>query len=102
MQDAGAILAGRDPDCIDDSGDERRQGCAGWNPGATSCICNMYDPDPYVGLLVPGDGTIYVAGHFSIIGGQDRGGLAELDLATGAPTSWDPRMGPRIEDSLRS
>ncbi len=69
-----------------------------WNPVATSCNCNSYDPSPYVDRLVPGNGTIYVAGHFSIVGGVDRGGLAELDLVSGVPTAWDPQPGPRRTD----
>jgi hypothetical protein len=39
--------------------------------------------------------TLYVAGHFSRINGLDRGGLAEVDLGTGRPTSWSPLRPPR-------
>ncbi|MGH7727082.1 MAG: T9SS type A sorting domain-containing protein [Candidatus Eiseniibacteriota bacterium] len=66
-----------------------------WDPQATSCNCNSLDPSPYVSALVPGVGTIYVSGHFSILGGIDRGGVAEVDLISGVPTPWDPRPGPR-------
>lgn len=69
-----------------------------WNPWATSCNCNRYDGSPYVNELVPGDGTMYVGGHFSIVGGVDRGGIAEVDLESGQPTTWDPQVGPRYTD----
>jgi hypothetical protein len=51
-----------------------------------------------VELIVPANGTIYVAGHFSIIAGVDQEGLAELDQVTGIPTTWDPQPGPRRAD----
>ena len=34
--------------------------------------------------------TLYFAGYFSSIGGQARNGLGAVDLATGAPTAWNP------------
>lgn len=69
-----------------------------WNPRAANCNCNRYDGAPFVSMLVAGESSIYAAGHFSTIQFQDRGGLAELDLSTGAPTSWDPHNGPRFAD----
>jgi hypothetical protein len=69
-----------------------------WNPHATSCLCNMHDLPPYVSDLVPAEETIYIAGHFSIVGGVDREGLAEVDRISGTPTAWDPRPGPRNAD----
>src|SRR5207245_5125715 len=41
------------------------------------------------GLAVSG-GTVYAGGTFTGIGGQTRSGIAALDAATGAATSWDP------------
>ena len=69
-----------------------------WNPHATSCLCNMHDLPPYVSALVPAGETIYIAGHFSIVGGVSREGLAEVDRISGTPTAWDPRPGPQNAD----
>ncbi|MBI5711724.1 MAG: T9SS type A sorting domain-containing protein [Candidatus Eisenbacteria bacterium] len=67
-----------------------------WNPWVTG-LDDRYYGNPYVSTLALGTATVYVGGHFAGIGGQDRGALAELDLVTGVPTSWDPQLGPRSE-----
>lgn len=42
------------------------------------------------------DQTVYLQGNFSEIGGQPRGGLAAVDVATGALKPWDPDLGGNI------
>jgi hypothetical protein len=65
-----------------------------WNPNVADCNCNDRGVQSYVQQIVPsGDGTLYVAGHFTLVAGADRGGLAEVDLTTGLPTTWDPHPG---------
>lgn len=70
-----------------------------WNPHAQG-FDNRYDAAPYVSALIPVKETMYVGGHFAFIQGQPRGGLAEVDLATGEPTAWNPtpRLTPGFED----
>jgi hypothetical protein len=77
---------------------EIRTGVAtAWQAHVTGYPDNRYDPDPYVSVLVPAGGRLYAAGHFAFIAGEPRGALAELDVATGIPTPWDPQQGPRLE-----
>jgi len=59
-----------------------------------------YDVLPYVCALVPVGSRLYVAGHFTRAGGQVRGGIAALDLASGDATDWNPR--PVSEAALSS
>jgi putative pyrroloquinoline-quinone binding quinoprotein/beta-propeller uncharacterized protein DUF5122 len=40
--------------------------------------------------IVVSNGKVYVAGDFSLIGGQPRNGLAALDTLTGAALPWNP------------
>src|SRR6516225_4488264 len=51
-----------------------------WDPGVTGPN-NMYYGGPFVNALVVQGNTVYVGGHFTGIGGQVRGGLAQVDLA---------------------
>jgi|GEM_PF-3324504 len=45
----------------------------------------------YLWALVPGpDDTVYVGGTFDTIAGASRHGAAQLSLATGEATDWDP------------
>lgn len=64
-----------------------------WNPTVTGPDDIFYG-DPYVATLVARDQTILVGGRFTGIGGQARGGLAEVDRLTGLVTSWNPEPGP--------
>ena len=73
-----------------------------WNPLATTCLCNMYDLAPFVSVLVPAEETVFIAGHFSLVGGVERGGVAEVDRISGNPTSWDPLPGPPNGDYART
>ena len=50
-----------------------------WNPGMNGGVQAM----------VLSGSTLYVGGYFSSIGGQPRASLAALNIATGAPTSWN-------------
>jgi hypothetical protein len=65
-----------------------------WAPVAYYCECNDYDVAPYIGSLAAGEHSIYLGGHFSLINGVGREGIAEVDLETGQLTAWDPQPGP--------
>jgi hypothetical protein len=66
----------------------------GWDPNPSgSSPSSQVSVDP---LALSGS-TVYVGGSFSSIGGQARAGLAGLDAATGAATSWNPR-GDHVSD----
>jgi hypothetical protein len=45
-----------------------------------------------VRALAMGDGVLYIGGSFTTAGGQPRGKIAALDLATAAPTTWNPTI----------
>jgi hypothetical protein len=51
-------------------------------------------PDGGIGAIAARGGALYVTGLFTVIGSQatqpSRGGLAELNPATGAATAWNP------------
>lgn len=51
-----------------------------WDPG----------PNGYVSSLARRGTTLYVAGSFTMIGGQERFLAAAVDTGSGHPTSWDP------------
>jgi hypothetical protein len=57
----------------------------GWNPNPMAT-----DARGTIGTLAVSGQTVYVGGSFTSIGGQPRSGIAALDAATGAATSWDP------------
>ena len=42
------------------------------------------------------NGTLYLGGTFTSVNGQPRNGLAALDAATGALTSWAPAIGGSV------
>lgn len=60
-----------------------------WNPTIAG-IAGEPDPTLFIASLALGDSSAYVSGHFAAVGGQARGGVAELDLDTGAATAWNP------------
>jgi hypothetical protein len=59
-----------------------------------------YDVLPFVHSLAVTERQLFVAGHFTRAGGQIRGGVASLDLATGDATGWNPH--PVDEQALTS
>ncbi|MDW5593119.1 hypothetical protein VSS74_02135 [Conexibacter stalactiti] len=61
-----------------------------WNPA----------PNGFLTRLVRDGSTLYAAGYFTTVGGQPRRGLAAIDVATGAATSWDPAPSSRFAGSL--
>jgi hypothetical protein len=62
---------------------------------AVSEPTSSYDNQPsWVRGIVIAGGSLFVAGHFIGMGGQDHVGIAELDRATGLSTAWAPRLGP--------
>jgi len=54
-----------------------------WNPGAGGTV-------PWVYSLAVSGSTVYAGGVFDSIGGQERSGLAALDVAAGNATAWNP------------
>jgi hypothetical protein len=40
--------------------------------------------------------TLYIAGGFTSVGGQPRGGLGALDVGTGSATPWEPQPDGRV------
>lgn len=50
-------------------------------------------PNAWVGALAIAGNDLYVGGGFTRIGGQDRVGIAAVDLADGSLSAWDPRGG---------
>ena len=65
-----------------------------WDPGAINPLTRTFAP--IFDLKVVG-GTVYAAGRFVNIGGENRRGLAALDAVTGLATDWNPRA---IKDTL--
>jgi arylsulfatase A-like enzyme len=60
----------------------------GWNPNASNDVnALMFGPPLYTGA---GVSTVYAAGAFNNIGGVARGKIAEIKLADGTLTSWNP------------
>jgi hypothetical protein len=41
--------------------------------------------------------TVYVGGAFTSIGGQVRGHIAAIDVATGTPNSWNPNADDDVD-----
>lgn len=66
-----------------------------WDPEVTGPNDIFYG-DPFVRALAARGGTVYVGGHFTGVGGQPRGCLAQLDLMSGQALLWDPAPGPLI------
>ncbi len=61
-----------------------------WNPNPNG------DPNDVVHAISVSGNTVYVAGSFSAIGGQPRGGIAAVDALSGAVTDWNPEAGAGI------
>jgi hypothetical protein len=62
-----------------------------WNPGGNQAT------DGWIQELAVGDGMIYAAGPFTVIGGAARGRLAAFDRTTGAITPWNPDVDGSVE-----
>lgn len=60
-----------------------------WDPSLTGPD-DLFFGDPFVNTLAISGSSIYVGGHYTGIGGAARNGLAQVDLATGLATSWNP------------
>src|SRR5207249_4420916 len=60
-----------------------------WHPDASRTPDNVFDGGPRVLSMILSNGGMFVAGAFNQIGGQPRTALAQVDLVTGAATSWD-------------
>jgi hypothetical protein len=70
-------------------------GLLSWNPGlsAAGLSYSAYSVDA---MVLTENNTLIVGGNFSQVGGQARLHLAELSLADGQPTVWNPSPNGRI------
>lgn len=59
-----------------------------WDPHAV--LATPYSTPPMVSALAAVDGTLFVGGSFTSIGGASRNSLAGLDPTTGLATAWNP------------
>jgi len=63
-------------------------------------LATAWNPNPSVGgdvrALALDGAVVYVGGTFTSVGGQVRGNLAALDLATGLATAWDPQASSSV------
>lgn len=69
---------------------------------ATGTITS-WDPDANREVHAIGigpDGTVYVGGNFTTIGGVNRNHLAAVDPVTGAVRSWNPDVGGEVHSLL--
>jgi hypothetical protein len=64
-----------------------------WDMGIDLEPDNFYFPPGVAELKISGN-TLYVGGRFTEIGGQQRNGLAAIDLQTRAVTAWAPQVEP--------
>ena len=58
-----------------------------WNPTATGVISGAGGGNWVKSIVLSGD-KVYLGGSFTSVAGFPRGGFAEVDAATGIPTSW--------------
>jgi len=61
----------------------------GWNPTVWTQSYPYIAP-PYVASIAVSDSAVFVAGHFAVIDGQLRGGVAAIDRAGHVIPTWDP------------
>jgi hypothetical protein len=78
--------------------DARTGAVTAWNPDATSPF-DWFD-SAYVSGLSRHGGTIYIAGHFTTVGGTLRKGLAAVDAGSGTLTDWDPLQGQHLRSAF--
>jgi predicted small secreted protein len=97
----GTVYAGGNFNCI---GGQPRNNIAAldtatgevtpWNPNA---ITDGIPPSlPAVTVLAVSEGTVYVGGYFSNIGGQPRNRIAALNAVTGEATPWNPNADAEV------
>jgi hypothetical protein len=61
-----------------------------WNPNATGGFQSVL-------TLAAVDDVVYAGGRFTIIGGQTRNYVAEVDATTGLATSWNPNANDWVD-----
>jgi len=64
-----------------------------WNTNIGQSPSNWLFPPGVAEVKIAGD-TLYVGGRFTTIGGQQRNGLAAIDLQTRSVTAWAPEVVP--------
>jgi len=62
-----------------------------WGMNVDQRPANWLFPPGVAELRIAGD-RLYVGGRFTTIGGQQRNGLAAIDLQTRSVTAWDPQV----------
>jgi hypothetical protein len=70
-----------------------------WNPDARGSAPSGSAGGRAVAVV---GSTAYIAGRFATVGGQPRIGLAAVDAATGALSSWDPGLDDAVLELQRS
>jgi len=64
---------------------------------ATDWVPALGGTYPTVYCMTPDDGTLYIGGSFTAVGGLTRNYIAALDTAAGMPTAWDPNADNIVE-----
>ncbi len=57
-----------------------------WNPGQNT----IYDQNSGIAVIALGDTSVYAGGFFTQIGDSSRNNIAEIWIASGKATSWNP------------
>lgn len=65
-----------------------------WQPQPSGTLYNGGSAS--VDALLVAGGHVYAGGNFTAIGGHGRTDIAELDLATGSATGWNPSIGGQV------
>lgn len=63
-----------------------------WNINIDRTPLYRFDCGPCIASLVLNGPSLYIVGGFNRVGGADRPGLAQIDIATASVTDWDPHV----------
>lgn len=71
-----------------------------WDPHPSGSVRSYGAGGPLITALVPTGDTIFVAGNFTLIGGQSRNCLSPVDARSGAALDWAPGTNDIIQTAL--